>query len=129
MIFNAIPALTYRLETLEKKYDALEKSYIALEKYSKESILNVTSELVYLKSAKADKTTHGIVITKHQKRRLRGNKRNSKDTAQRWAAWKEQLKSGMSPTQVATEWGCTRKAIWYAKKQNFVKAVTAGQTS
>ena len=44
MNFNAIPALTYRLEVLEKKYAALET-------YSKTSIENLMSEISVLKLA------------------------------------------------------------------------------
>lgn len=114
MNFNAIPALTYRLEALEKKYAALET-------YSKTSIENLMSEISFLKLTKSNKPTHNVVITKQQKRRLQNSKRNAKDTTQRWTAWKEQFQAGMTIPQIANEWGCTRKAVWYAKQKNFIK--------
>jgi DNA-binding CsgD family transcriptional regulator len=79
------------------------------------------NEISILKLTKSNKPTNSIVITKGQKRRIQNKKRNTTDTTQRWAAWKKQLESGMTIAQVASEWGCSRKAIWYAKQRNFTK--------
>jgi len=114
MNFNAIPALTYRLEALEKKYKALED-------YSKTSIENLMGEISVLKLTKSNKPTCNVEVTNLQKSRIRGKKRSTKDTIERWAKWKEQLKSGMTIPQVANEWGCSRKAVYYAIQKNFIK--------
>jgi len=107
-----IAAMTYRIEKMEQKLDDLCETLHT-------SIQNLNSEIVLLKRSKANKPSVNIDITKENKRAIKNGRRTSQVCRERWDKWNQQLKSGMSIAQIAAEWGCSRKAIYYAIKRNF----------
>lgn len=107
-----IAVLTYRIEQIEKRLNDLELRFLS----SSQKAMN---EIWLLKESKANKPSVKIDITKENKRAIKNGRRTSQVCRERWDKWNQQLKSGMSIAQIAAEWGCSRKAIYYAIKRKF----------
>lgn len=107
-----IAALTYRINKLTRDFEDLnEKIELTLQ--------NLNSEIALLKQSKANKPSYKVDVTEVDLKSLKNGRRTSKVCHERWAKWKEQLKSGMSISQIAHEWKCSRKAIYYAINKGF----------
>jgi predicted DNA-binding protein YlxM (UPF0122 family) len=107
-----ITVLTYRIEKIEQKLEDLQDKLNL-------SLQNLNSEVILLKQLKDTKPSVKIEITKENRKDLKNGRRTSQVSSERWNKWKQQLDSGMSIAQVANDWGCSRKAIYYAINKQF----------
>lgn len=108
-----ITVLTYRMQQIEKAFYEYKDN-------TDKTINNLLAEIALLKRSKSDNPYFKVDVSKNEKTALKNGKRDMLTCAKRWGKFKEQLNSGMTIPQVAKEWGCSRKSVYYAISKNFI---------